>query len=174
MTLDREARLELLTRALALESRSFVEYLARTAPPYDIDKHPEVAAALEFIVRDEDAIIEDLVGLTDDEGGNPEVRATFDLRLSSYNYLATSYTLRVIKEQLEKNLAALNVVIEESAGAPDIAETLRGIRARKQQHLATVERLHATVASARAASATSAPAPAPAPAPAAAPATAKH
>lgn len=147
MPLDTEARVDLLERVLAIESRSFIEYLAKTAPPYDIDQFPEVAAALEFIIRDEDAIIEDLVTLIDQEGATADVRAAFDSRLSSYNYLATSYTLRVTRDQLTKNLAVLDRVLAEAEeGAPDIAAKLRDIRAHKQQHLATIEGLLAKIA----------------------------
>ncbi len=149
MPLDEEARIDLLERVLAIESRSFIEYLAKTAPPYDIHQHPEVAAALEFIIRDEDAIIEDIVALVEEAGASPDVRVTFDLRLSSYNYLATSYTLRVIRDQLTKNLAVLDRVLAEAeAGAPDIADRLRDVRAHKQQHLATVEGLLSKLAGA--------------------------
>src|SRR5262245_44767435 len=104
MPLTNEEKVALLNRAVQLESRSFLEYLATTAPPVDIAKHPHVAKAFEQIAKEEDEIVEELVDEIESIGTHAEPIGSYDLTFTSYNYVRTAYALKVLEEKLAKNL----------------------------------------------------------------------
>ena len=55
--------------------------------------------------------------------------------------VSSQQDLGVILDQLKKNMAALDAILDETEQEPDLVEKLQEIRRHKQQHLATVEGL---------------------------------
>ncbi len=148
---------DILRRALALESRSFLEYMAHTSPPVDIDRFPEAQRTLDEIHAEEEAMVGEIVAAIVAEGGDPDVTATYDLRYSYYNYLSTDYALKVIAEQLEKSLAGFDALVEEAASDPETHAFLRGLRERKAAIVERVKEARRAVAAAAAAAANQSP-----------------
>lgn len=162
MPLDREARLRILNRALALESRSFLEYMAHTAQPVDIERYPEIERALGEMVKEEDAIVDALVAAIAAEGANPDLTITYDMKYTYYNFVTTEYSLRVIQEQLEKGLARFDALVDEAAADAGLYDILRPVRDRKAAIIARVAELRRTLRSGEPAGRPSAKPPAPA------------
>jgi hypothetical protein len=143
-----EAKVELLYRALGLEATSFLDYLARTAPPVDIDRYPEVAAALDRMVAEEEAIADDLLAAIEAEGAPPRVDAEPDMQFPYYNYVTCEYALKVMVEQLEARLARFDALVDQAAADVALHGFLRGLRDRQAAMIARVRELHAAVAGA--------------------------
>jgi hypothetical protein len=139
---------DILRRALALESRSFIEYMAHSSPPVDLERYPDVLRGLEEIHAEEEAMVGELVAAIVAEDGDPDVTATYDLRYSYYNYLSTTYALKVIAEQLERSLARFDTLVAEAAADPETHDFLRRLRDRKRAVLARVEDMRRAAAEA--------------------------
>src|SRR4051812_20932035 len=105
MPLSKEQRSSILNRAIRLESRSFLEYIAQTATPVDIFKFPAVIEGLTRITREEDEVVDELVELLQADHMHAEALGSYDLTFTYFNYMSTDYALKVIGDQLAKNLA---------------------------------------------------------------------
>ncbi len=154
-----EARNDLLNRAVRLESRSFLEYIAQTAPPVDIAKYPFVAKHFAEIAHEEDLVVDELVGFIEEQGGHAAALGSYDLTYTSYNYITTDYALRVIQEKLGQNLARFDEILAAAKGDA-LEPRLAAIRAKKAFQLARVEEMRARLKKAPPPAAATAPAPA--------------
>lgn len=142
MALTPEQRIALLNRAVRLESRSFLEYVALTAPPIDIAKYPTVARQFAEIAHEEDQVVDDLVEMMAEQGGHPDALGSYDLGFTSYNYVTTDYALKIIGQQLAKNLARFDEILEQARG-DELEEKLATIRASKALQVARAEEMKA-------------------------------
>lgn len=137
--MTREAKIAILNRALALEARTFLEYIVRTATPVDIEEFPEVERGLDEILAEEEAIVDALVDAIEVEGGALDLGAGSDMHYPYYNYVTTEYALKVIAEKLEERLVKLDAVVDEAAADAAVHELLRPIRDRHAAVLARVK-----------------------------------
>src|SRR5437870_1628714 len=111
-----EQRVDLLNRAIRIESRSFLEYLAQTAPPVDIHKFPSISRGFADLAHDEDVIVDELVEVMVEHGGHPDALGTYELGFPSYNYITTDYALRVLAEKMKKNLGEFDRILTDARG----------------------------------------------------------
>jgi hypothetical protein len=142
MALTQEARESILNRALRLESRSFLEYMALTAPPIDLAKFPAVARGLIDIAREEDEVVDELVETLEEGGAHAEALGSYDLTFTYYNYITTDYALKEIEKHLAKNVARFDELLAEAKG--DALEArLRELRERKADQVRKIAELRA-------------------------------
>jgi hypothetical protein len=147
MPLTNEAKIALLNRAVQLESRSFLEYIATTAPPVDIARHPHVAKAFEQIAKEEDEIVEDLVEEIELLGAHADAIGSYNLTFTSYNYIRTAYALKILEEKLTKNLRIFDQILAEAKADRTLETRLMQIRERIGAHHADVAKLRVALAS---------------------------
>jgi hypothetical protein len=144
-----EAKVKLLNRALALEVRTFLDYVLRVAPPVDVDGFPEVERALGELLSEEDRSEAEIVAAIEGEGGRlDQDDFAVDMQFTYYNYVTTEYALKVIAENLEARLARLDAIVDEAAADEAVHGFLRPIRDRRAAAIARVRDLRAAVAGA--------------------------
>lgn len=166
MPLTNEGRVQLLNRAIQLESRSFLEYMAHSATPVDIAKFPAVKQGFEEIAHEEDVVVQDLADAILDLGAHPEALGCYDLNFTSYNYITTKYGLEVVSKAMQKNLAGFEAILAEAKG-DEVEPRLRDLRERKARQLKRIDELREQMKDPAAAAKAAAAAPAAPPAPAA-------
>jgi len=143
--LDDEGRASILERAIRLDLRSLAQYLARSAPPNDAAKRPEVLRALESIARAEEDGVKDLVQRMEEIGVDPALSASYDARFPTLNYVSCAYGLGALERRFAADLTTLDALAKEAGDDLWAAPALAEARARKSDHLALVAKLRAAI-----------------------------
>lgn len=146
MALSDKARVSILGRAVRTQCRAFIEYIAESAQPYDLGDHPPVAQALRDIVAEKRAMADRLVGLAEALGLHIDLTVAFEPRFTFFNYLTTSYALKVLAVEGARQSAAVDALAQEAEGDASVAPLLADMARLEQDHLARVQELSTSLA----------------------------
>jgi len=141
MALDQERRLQLLQRAVRLECRSFLEYVAESALPVDIEEYPQVAAFFREAVASQRALAERLVVVTEQLDAHCDLAVAFDPQYTFFNYVTTAYALQVLERSCDDAAKQTRALADEAQGDKVVGAVLSEVSALERRLLVMVRDL---------------------------------
>lgn len=151
MALTNDERIQLLSDAVRLQCRSFMEYIGESAPPVDIDDRPAVASAFSEMIGEKLAFADRLVEIIGELDAYADLTVAFDPRYTFFNFVDTKYALKTLIQELGKESTRANALLDQGGDDAVVGPVLEDMANLTVAHIVRVQDLLADVTAAPAA-----------------------